>query len=152
MVKKLALIILGCAALNTAQAHYTLTDQELECMVRVSLAEGENQTKITKIGIMYTVHNRVKNKMFKTHSHCTAINKKINKRSQFSHRKVRVPKKQHELFNMARAVILETIEDPTKGAVFFHDGSLKRNPFRHTARTVRLDDMFFYRTTLKSSA
>jgi hypothetical protein len=148
MVKKLALIILGCAALNTAHAHYALTDQELECMVRVSLAEGENQTKITKIGIMYTVHNRVKNKMFKTNSHCTAINKK----KQFSHRKVKVPKRHNELFNMAKAVFLETIEDPTKGAVFFHDGSLKRNPFRHTARTVRLDDMFFYKTTLRSSA
>jgi hypothetical protein len=151
MVKKIALLILGCAALNTAYANHTIDDRELECMVRVSLAEGENQTRIAKVGIMYTVHNRVKSKLFKTHSksHCGMIN---NKKNQFSHRKVKIPKKQHDLFMLAKSVLLETIEDPTKGALFFHDGSLKRNPFRHTARTVQLDDMHFYRSTLRSSA
>lgn len=151
MVKKLFALMFGLSSVvGVAHAdHLKSIDKEtLECMVRVSLAEGENQTKKTKIGIMYTIHNRVKDKAFKSKSHCTIA----NSRGQFSHRKVKRSKKHIELMNLAKLVVLEYIKDPTDGATFFHDDSLKRNPFRHTARTVQLDNMLFYKRVGTSSA
>lgn len=150
MVKKIFALIFGVSsAINVAYATpKQVPNETLECMVRVSLAEGENQSKTAKIGIMYTIHNRVKDKRFKSKSHCSATNQK----GQFSHRPVKRSKHHLELMNMARLVVLEYIKDPTNGATFFNDDSLKKNPFRHTIRTVQLDNMIFYKRVVQSSA
>ncbi len=151
MVNKLFALIIGVSsAFNVAHAEQSkrVTDNTLECMVRVSLAEGENQSKIAKIGIMYTIHNRVKDKVFKSKSHCSIVNSK----GQFSHRPVKRSKHHLELMRMARLVVMEIIKDPTNGATFFNDDSLKKNPFRSTIRTVQLDNMIFYKRVVRSSA
>lgn len=151
MVNKLFALILGASSVvNVVHADTVrrVDNETLECMVRVSLAEGENQSKIAKIGIMYTIHNRVKDKMFKSKSHCTIV----NRRGQFSHRPVKWSKHHKSLMQMARLVVMESIKDPTNGATFFNDDSLKKNPFRHTTRTVQLDNMIFYKRVVTSSA
>lgn len=151
MVNKLFALIVGVSsAFNVAHADQKrpIDNGTLECMVRVSLAEGENQSRAAKIGIMYTIHNRVKDKAFKSKSHCSIVNSK----GQFSHRSVKWSKHHRELIKMARLVVQELIKDPTNGATFFNDDSLKKNPFRSTIRTVQLDNMIFYRRVVRSSA
>jgi hypothetical protein len=151
MVNKLFALIVGVSSVfNVVHADQSrsVNNNALECMVRVSLAEGENQSRAAKIGIMYTIHNRVKDKVFKSKSHCSIVNSK----GQFSHRAVKRSKNHRELLQMARLVVWELIKDPTNGATFFNDDSLKKNPFRSTTKTVQLDNMIFYKRVIKSSA
>lgn len=152
MVKKIGLIWLGYmlfSPLGFAKTTVDKVDSDIQCMVRTAQAEAENQSKPAKIGVLYVIHNRVKQRH---KSYCTIVNEK----SQFSHRRIKSAKKcKHqymELYNLAKAVMDESVEDVTNGATFFHDDSLTKNPFRRTKRTIKLDNMVFYRSTKTSSA
>lgn len=118
---------------------------QINCMVRTAIAEAENQTDGAKTGVLYTIHNRAKQRH---KSYCSIVNEK----SQFSHRKIRWlslhkgSTSYRKVYQLAEAVMNERIKDVTNGATFFHDDSLKRNPFRRVVRTIKLDNMVFYRT------
>lgn len=117
-------------------------NDDLKCIVRTVLSEGENQSRNAKIGIIYTIKNRVK---LSHKSYCSVVNAK----NQFSHRIVHInPKKHKQIIELARLVMADKIQDVTKGATFFNDDSLPRNPFRHTVRTVKYDNMIFYKSIL----
>lgn len=153
MVKRLVVLLLGCASLS-CNAHYKKeqnkythksvrsevahrSQYELDCLVNTAIREGENQTEKTQAGIMYVIHNRAK----RNHeSYCATV----NKRNAFSHRRFNIRSKQ-KVIELARQVMGGSIMDPTNGALFFHDKSIRRNPFRHTSRTTKLGDMFFYK-------
>lgn len=117
-------------------------DNDLKCVVRTVLAEGENQSRDAKVGIIYTIKNRMKS----SHkSYCSIVNAK----NQFSHRIVHInPKKHAKIIALAKLVMADKIPDVTHGATFFNDDSISRNPFRHTIRTVKYDNMIFYKSIL----
>ncbi len=115
-------------------------DRQMNCMVRTAMAEAENQTATAQAGVMYTILNRAQQRH---KSFCSIVNEK----SQFSHRKFRWSSKVREIYALADGVISGRIKDVTHGATFFHDDSLKKNPFRKTIKTVKLDNMVFYRAT-----
>lgn len=138
MVKKLS-VLLWAMLISSPVYAKTMIDPSLHCMVRTTIAEGENQSVAAKTGIMYTIHNRSK----AWHKgYCTIVNQK----AQFSHRKIKWSNAYHKLYEMARLVKEEKTPDVTHGALFFHDDSLKKNPFGRTVLTARLDNMLFYRT------
>jgi spore germination cell wall hydrolase CwlJ-like protein len=119
-------------------------DNEVNCIVRTVLAEGENQSRNAKVGIMYTIKNRVK---LSHKSYCSVVNAK----NQFSHRIVKIiPRKHKQLVELAKLVMAGKISDVTNGATFFNDDSLSKNPFRHTVRTVKYDNMIFYKSILRA--
>ena len=64
-------------------------DNDLKCIVKTVLAEGENQSRNAKVGIMYTIKNRVK---LSHKSYCSVVNAK----NQFSHRIVKIIPKKHK--------------------------------------------------------
>lgn len=155
MVKNLAVLVLfGCASI-TSYAHqkpdhkkvHTNTQsfvptfkqyqRDVDCLISTTLREGENQDNITQNGIMHVIHNRAKRN---NSSHCAVISKK----NAFSHRKIKYKKPKH-LIDMAIAIINDDLYDPTNGALFFHDKSLHKNPFKHTKRSAVLGDMRFYK-------
>lgn len=117
-------------------------DNDLKCVVRTALAEGENQSRNAQVGIMYTIKNRVQ---LSHKSYCSIVNAK----KQFSHRIVKIiPVKHQHVIELARLVMAGKISDVTNGATFFNDDSLSKNPFRHTVRTVKYDNMIFYKSIL----
>ena len=119
-------------------------DNEIKCVVRTVLAEGENQSRNAKVGIMYTIKNRVK---LSHKSYCSVVNAK----NQFSHRIVKItPTRHQQLIELAKMVMAGKISDVTQGATFFNDDSLSKNPFRHTVRTVKYDNMIFYKSILRA--
>lgn len=164
MVKKLAVLLLWCTTISSyAKAphhdHTTIKHvdhkkiqvntqsfiafnqyrRDLDCLIGTTIREAENQDNITQTGIMHVIHNRAKRN---NSSHCAVINKK----NAFSHRKIKL-KKNKQLVDMAVAIMKDELYDPTNGALFFHDKSLKRNPFKHTKRSAVLGDMRFYKLT-----
>lgn len=138
MVKKLSVLVWAALFASSVQAK-TEIDPGLHCMVRTTIAEGENQSVQAKTGIMYTIHNRSK---AWHRGYCTIVNQK----SQFSHRKIKWSRNYLKLYELAKLVREEKTPDVTHGAIFFHDDSLKKNPFGRTVLTARLDNMLFYRT------
>lgn len=139
--------ILGCMLLSPfayAKDVANNLDNDLKCIVKTVLAEGENQSRNAKVGIMYTIKNRVK---LSHKSYCSVVNAK----NQFSHRIVKIiPKKHKQIIELARLVMADKIPDVTNGATFFNDDSLSKNPFRHTVRTVKYDNMIFYKSLLRA--
>jgi hypothetical protein len=165
MVKKLAVLLLGCASISS-YAQYIKHDyqvvehrvqeepniaktvqktanepsrykRELDCLINTTIREAENQDRLTQQGIMHVIHNRAK--LNKT-SYCNVVNKK----NAFSHRKIH-SKRDPSLVNMARSIMKGDSMDPTKGSLFFHDDSITQNPFKHTRRAIVLGDMWFYK-------
>ena len=120
-------------------------DSQVNCMVRTAIAEAENQTVDAKVGVMYTIQNRAKQQR---KSYCSIVNAP----SQFSHRRIRGHQAYKEMYALAEGVISGRIKDTTNGATFFHDDSLKKNPFRKTVKTIKLDNMVFYRSTKVAKA
>lgn len=119
-------------------------DDNLTCVVQTAVREAENQSDAAQTGVMYTIHNRVK----LTHrSYCNIVNAK----SQFSHRKIKWSSSYQKLYDKAKLVMAEQIVDVTHGATFFHDDSLTKNPFKKTKRTIKLDNMVFYKSVDPSS-
>ena len=139
--------MLGCMLLSPFVYAKDVTnslDNDIKCVVRTVLAEGENQSRNAKIGIMYTIKNRVK---LSHKSYCSIVNAK----NQFSHRIVKIsPNKHKHLIEMAKLVMAGKILDVTNGATFFNDDSLSKNPFRNTVRTVKYDNMIFYKSILRA--
>lgn len=137
MVKKF--FIVGCMLFSsTTFAKVSTFQQNLNCMVRTTIAEAENQSKNAKIGVLYTIHNRAK---ASNKSYCSIVNAK----NQFSHRRIKIDRQKHkEIFELAFKVMLEKIDDVTHGGTFFHDDSIK-NPFRHVKYTGKFDNMVFYK-------
>lgn len=139
MSKKLAVLLCALAFSVTANAKkVTKFEQDVQCMAYTAQAESENQDIKAQTGVLYVIHNRSKRNNV---SHCNTINKR---KTDFSHRRLK-SKPNKELIELVKLVMTERIEDPTKGALFFHDKSIRRNPFKHTIRTAVLDDMLFYR-------
>lgn len=141
-IQKLSIPVLTLHTPTVAEFHplVFVTDHQVNCMVRTAMAEAENQTATAQAGVMYTILNRAHQR----HKSFCSI---VNERSQFSHRKVRWSPKVRELYALADGVISGRIKDVTHGATFFHDDSLKKNPFRKTVKTIKLDNMVFYRST-----
>jgi hypothetical protein len=75
----------------------------------------------------------------------------VNAKNQFSHRIVKIiPSKHKAVIELARLVMAGKISDVTEGATFFNDDSLSKNPFKNTRRTVKYDNMIFYKSTLRA--
>jgi spore germination cell wall hydrolase CwlJ-like protein len=125
--------------------YHASANTQVNCMVRTAIAEAENQSVNAKIGVMYTIRNRATQRR---KSYCSIVNEP----SQFSHRRIRGPQQYKEMYALAEGVISGRIKDTTNGATFFHDDSLKRNPFRKTVKTIKLDNMVFYRSTKVAKA
>ena len=152
MVKKFVLFC-GCLLLSTAvnaknvhhnKEHKSIAKvydfkDNMKCLTETAIRESENQNEKARISVLYTIKNRVE---LSGKSFCSIVNAK----NQFSHRKMKISNDtKHEFIALAFKVMLGTIDDPTKGSTYFHDDSLKRNPFKNAKFSVKFDNMVFYR-------
>ena len=137
-MKLKVLVIILCIISNNAFAKTKKVDNNLQCIVRTTVAEAENQSLTAKMGVMHTIHNRM---LYYKKTSCNIV----NRRNQFSHRRVRIGPEHQYLYNLAANILSGYVPDNTNGAFFFHDDSLKRNPFRRTIKTAKYDNMLFYR-------
>jgi hypothetical protein len=119
--------------------HKLSKPNDLRCFVDTVYREGENQSLRTKRDLMHVIHNRVK---LWHASVCTIVNQP----KQFSHRWLHNIKTDDVVINLAKNMLAGKLRDTTGGAIFFHDDSLKKNPFPNTKLTVKSDNMLFYKT------
>jgi spore germination cell wall hydrolase CwlJ-like protein len=160
MVKKFVFIC-GCMLLSTTVNAYATIDNHvikkhvkiekhnvdkidvfknnMKCLTDTAIRESENQNDKARISVLYTIKNRAE---LSGKSYCSVVNAK----NQFSHRKMKISDDTRKEFTaLAFKVMLGTIDDPTNGSTYFHDDSLKKNPFKNTKFSVKYDNMVFYR-------
>ena len=168
MVKKLAVLLLGCASISS-YAQYIKHDykvvepqvQEESKIVKTVQTVQKTANKPSRYKreldcLINTTIREAENQdrltqqgiMHVIHNRAK-LNKTgycdvVNKKNAFSHRKIH-PKRDPLLVNMATSIMRGDSKDPTKGSLFFHDDSITQNPFKHAKRSVVLGDMWFYR-------
>lgn len=142
-------IVLGMliAALTSSKAAAD-TEQRLHCLTHVIYWEARGQPQPTQVAVAQVVMNRAIDGRFPSDI-CGVIYQRNAGRCQFSwvctHRG-RYPMRDLDALKAAREaaeLALEEHKDLTRGALFFHDTSIRGWP--HLRRTVRLGDLVFYK-------
>lgn len=138
-------------------------DGEVMLLARLILGEAERQPREAKVGVGYTVINRLRGKKgFWGYS----VREIILKEGQYdgiwnddTYSKVRNPfeslsetrkKEWSESYDVAKSIITNNIEDPTGGATFFHSAGYSQERFvTHDVPGAvflkRIGDLLFYK-------
>lgn len=138
-------------------------DGEIMILARLILGEAENQPREAKIGVGFTIINRLKEgKSFWGYS----IREIILKERQYdaiwnndTYSKVRDPfesssetrkREWNESYDVAKNIIIHNVEDPTHGATFFHSADYPRQEFitkdvPGAVFLMKIGDLLFYK-------
>lgn len=119
---------------------------DIECLAETIYREAYSESKIGQIAVAHVVLNRVHSQKFPT-SICGVVYQKTGRVCQFSWVCQKRGKIKTDYINetkvIAHKVLAQKTEDPTKGALFFHNKTVRKNK-RIVAKTV-IGNHIFYR-------
>lgn len=119
---------------------------DIECLAETIYREAYSESKIGQIAVAHVVLNRVRSQKFPT-SICGVVYQKTGRVCQFSWVCQKRGKIKPDYINetkvIAHKVLTQKTEDPTKGALFFHNKTVRKNK-RTVAKSV-IGNHIFYR-------
>lgn len=119
---------------------------DIECLAETIYREAYSESKIGQIAVAHVVLNRVHSQKFPT-SICGVVYQKTGRVCQFSWVCQKRGKIKTDYINetkvIAHKVLAQKTEDPTKGALFFHNKTVRKNK-RIVTKTV-IGNHIFYR-------
>lgn len=135
------------ASLLPAAAKAADPVREMACLTRTIYWEARNQPFEAQVAVAQVVLNRAEDGRF-GNTLCAVVYQRNGRRCQFSWvctHPNRRPRDQAAWEAAAYAAYLAVFDhdDLVKGAIFFHDTSIRR--WSHLHRTVRIGDLIFYR-------
>jgi len=111
---------------------------ELDLMARLIRAEAENQPYTAKVAVGSVVVNRVKNEKFPN-----TITSVINQKDQFTPVKNGMINKSATSETISAAKEALQGKDPTNGALFFYDTSVKNQWLLSKAKALSIEQLVF---------
>lgn len=122
-------------------------DRQMECLAKAVYWEARNQPFPAQVAVAQVVLNRVADGRFRPDI-CGVVFQRNSRGCQFTwacDRRKRQPRDQQAWAVARQAAYAATDDhrDMVRGAIFFHDSSIRRWP--HLERTARIGQLIFYK-------
>lgn len=131
-------LILTAALILAPSLSYS---KEIGCLANIIYHEARGEAQAGKIAVAYVVMNRVDSK-----AHPNTVCAVIRQKGQFANKgKPGKNSSWLESVKVAEMVKNKSVSDPTNGATYFHNSSVKPSWARRFQKTTRIGSHHFYK-------